>query len=168
MGLLRRREDAVRARVYVVDEGGRGTRVAAAVGELVDVPPAQLGGTWRDAHPDHVRATFIPLHAAPVLATIEAGQLRAWCSPVEDGDPHQAGYVRRDLGVARRHLRAVLAALAPADDAEVTLRAGWATGAVAALLVEAPTGTAALACLRGVVGYAPAAPWVVSGPGGDP
>ena len=155
--------------MYVVDEGGRGTTVAAAVGELADgQPTGPLVGTWRDAHPEHVRATLRPLLEAPILARVEAGQLRAWCSPVEDGDPHQAGYVRRDMGVARRHLRAVLAALAPADDAEVVVRVGWAVGTVAALLVEAPRGSAALACLRGVVGYAPAAPWVVSGPGGDP
>jgi hypothetical protein len=159
----------VKARVYVVNEGGRACTVAAAIGELTLTPyAAPMTGTWRHVDPEHVRATLRPLLEAPVLARIEAGQLRAWCSPVEDGDPHQAGYVRRDLGVARRHLRAVLAVLAPSDEVEVTVRAGWATGAIAALLVEAPSGSAALACLRGVVGYAPAAPWVVSGPGGDP
>jgi hypothetical protein len=141
---------------------GRTITAAVVVGAVLVAPsPDPLGAELRPCDEGRAVATIAPALAASaeVLVRLPAEALLGWASPVEDGDPHQPGYVRRDVAVARRHLRRILEVLAPPPDSEVTLSLAVAAQ-VLVLGVQASTGSAALAALRGTVGVADAGPWV--------
>ena len=147
----------------VAEASGRRISAAVIVGPVLALAPSldPLAAEMRACDEGRALATIAPALAAGAehLVRLTAEELLGWATPVEDGDPHQPGYVRRDVAVARRHLRRILEVLAPPPDSEVTLSLAIAAQ-VLILGVQAATGTAALAALRGTVGVADAGPWV--------